>query len=575
MPLTPLLPGDPGELGPHRLIGRLGQGGMGTVFLGIDPDERAVAVKVLRAGPSDEQGRRRFRRELEVLRRIHGRHLVQVLGGDVDALTPWIVTRFVPGRRLDEQVHEYGALTGPALRRLADGLAEGLHALHRSGVVHRDLSPGNVLMVDGEPQVIDLGLAVVADVTAFTRTGVLLGTAGYLAPEQVLGEPSTAAVDVHAWGAVVAFAATGRPPYGTGRPEAVLFRLVHDAPDLDGVPAELAPLVARALAKDPARRPTPAELGQALDLLSPPSPSASSDGPRPGAPQPDVTELLGPQATQVLGRHADAVLATDPHPAADPPVGVTARLGAGAPGLVEGPEPVLTTVLGGPPTRVLPLARPAPPAPQDEWPVAEPWAGPEEPPRRSTGQAWVAAVGALGLLAGVAALAPLLAAGAAVLGLLAVQTVARARGARALRLERKGPRTSDGVVAVAQLPWHALRAALDVLVVLPLAVGVGAPVAYVVAQSLPLGQTWLPAQADIDGVQAVGIAAGLVLALTLALLQPRSRPGRLLLRRAATAPAPAAAAAVLLGAAVLAVAAVGLAVGVGVVWSPLGGAPLR
>ncbi|MBC7375789.1 MAG: serine/threonine protein kinase, partial [Frankiales bacterium] len=262
MPVTPLRDADPTRVGRHRLLGRLGQGGMGTVFLGVSPDDRAVAVKVLRDGLSDPDARRRFRHELEALRRVRGPHLVEVLDADVEADIPFLVTRFVPGTRLDDLVNRSGPLPLAALLPLARGIADALTVLHAEGVVHRDLTPGNVLVLDGEPHVIDLGLAMAADVTALTRSGLVIGTPGYLAPEQVTGSVFTEAVDVHAWGATLAFAATGRPPYGTGRPEAVLYRIVHGEPDLDGIPAELRELVSSAMDPDPRQRPA------ARDLLS-------------------------------------------------------------------------------------------------------------------------------------------------------------------------------------------------------------------------------------------------------------------------------------------------------------------
>jgi serine/threonine protein kinase len=178
VPIAPLRPGDPVVVGPHRLLGRLGQGGMGTVFLGVSPDERAVAVKVLRDAVGDPDARRRFRHELEALRRVRGPHLVEVLDADVEAEMPYLVTRFVPGQRLDELVATAGPLDGDALHGLARGIADALTTLHRAGVVHRDLTPGNVLVLDGSPQVIDLGLATAADVTAMTRSGLVIGTPG-------------------------------------------------------------------------------------------------------------------------------------------------------------------------------------------------------------------------------------------------------------------------------------------------------------------------------------------------------------------------------------------------------------
>lgn len=265
MTVTPLRTGDPGAVGPHRLLGRLGEGGMGTVYLAVTPDDRAVAVKVLRDTPLDgsETARRRFRQELEALRRVRGPHLVELLDADVEADLPYLVTRFVPGTRLDRHVEVHGPLPPEDLRALARGLADALGTLHEAGVVHRDLTPANVLLVDGSPQLIDLGLATATELsagTALTRTGTVVGTPGYLAPEQVTGTDVTPAVDVHAWGATVAFAGTGRPPYGTGRPEAVLYRIVHEDPDLEGLPVDLRALVEAATDPDPARRPAAGEL---------------------------------------------------------------------------------------------------------------------------------------------------------------------------------------------------------------------------------------------------------------------------------------------------------------------------
>ena len=271
MPVTPLRPSDPACVGPHRLLGRLGQGGMGTVYLGVSPDDRAVAVKVLRDGLADHDARRRFRHELEALRRVRGPHLVEVLDADVEADLPYLVTRFVPGTRLDDLVARTGALPLEDLHQVARGLADALSTLHGAGVVHRDLTPGNVLVLDGQPHVIDLGLATAADVTAMTRSGLVIGTPGYLAPEQVTGSAVSPAVDVHAWGATVALAGTGRPPYGTGRPEAVLYRIVHAEPDLEGLPPSLADLVVAAMegaAMLARARRDPSALRSAADLLA-------------------------------------------------------------------------------------------------------------------------------------------------------------------------------------------------------------------------------------------------------------------------------------------------------------------
>jgi hypothetical protein len=360
--LTPLRGADPAQVGPHRLLGRLGQGGMGTVYLGVSPDERAVAVKVLRDGLTDADARRRFRYELDALRRVRGPHVVEVLDADVDAETPYLVTRFVPGRRLDELVGAAGPLAGAALLQAAHGIADALVTLHAAGVVHRDLSPGNVLLLDGTPQVIDLGLAVAADVTALTRSGLVLGTPGYLSPEQVLGHPATAAADVHAWGATVALAATGRPPYGTGRPEAVLYRIVHGEPDLHGLPAPLDRLVPAAMSREPADRPTAEAL---VAALGGPSTTRPPDVRLPHDVAPtDVldTDLLTTQRLEGL-RLAPAAVAADrtaPQRAAagaglPPATGAgeptTALLPAAAPVGAAAPATALLDSPGAPPDR--------------------------------------------------------------------------------------------------------------------------------------------------------------------------------------------------------------------------------
>ena len=184
------------------------------------------------------------------------RHVAQVLDADVNGPSPYIVTRYVPGPSLDEAVRQSGPLRGRALLQLAGGLAEALAAIHATGVVHRDLKPGNVLLDDGQPVVIDFGIAHLPDTTRLTKTGLVMGTPGYLSPEVIEGRPASGATDVHAWGATVAFAATGRPPYGTGDFQTVFFRIIEGRAELAGVPPELLPLVTAALSADPPSRPT-------------------------------------------------------------------------------------------------------------------------------------------------------------------------------------------------------------------------------------------------------------------------------------------------------------------------------
>jgi predicted Ser/Thr protein kinase len=262
----------PERLGPYRVVRQLGQGGMGVVYLATDEAGQSVAVKALHPGTAQEENaRRRLGREVETMHRVRSPYVAQVLGADLDGATPFIVTRYVPGPTLDAVIATGGAMTGAALKRLAYGLAQALAAVHAAGVVHRDLKPGNVMISDGEPVVIDFGIAQLAETTRLTMTGMFMGTPGYLAPEVIEGKDTGSASDVHSWGATVAFAATGRPPFGTGAYEAIFFRIVHGQPDLDTLPLPIRSMVLRALARDPAGRPTATELVQwaaALDVTA-------------------------------------------------------------------------------------------------------------------------------------------------------------------------------------------------------------------------------------------------------------------------------------------------------------------
>jgi predicted Ser/Thr protein kinase len=248
----------PEKLGPYRLQDRLGEGGMGAVYLARDRERRPVAIKVLHSRVAVEPtARRRLAREVEAMRRVRSPYVAEVLDADVDHKFPYIVTRYVPGQTLDDTVREQGPLGAPALERLASGLAQALVAIHAAGVVHRDLKPGNVMLHNGNPVVIDFGIAQTGDsTTQLTQTGMFMGTPGYLAPEVIEGQPSSAASDVHSWGATLAFAATGRPPFGSGSFENVFYRIVQGQADVDGIPGPLGQLVSATLSRDPRRRPT-------------------------------------------------------------------------------------------------------------------------------------------------------------------------------------------------------------------------------------------------------------------------------------------------------------------------------
>lgn len=256
---------DPGRVGGYRLTGRVGAGGMGVVYTGLASDGRQVAVKVIRAEYAADPGfRARFAREVELMARVRNPSIAAVLDADTGAARPWLVTEYVPGPTLDQQVREHGPLAAGRVRTLALGVAEALAAVHAAGIVHRDLKPANVVLSPDGPKVLDFGIARAADETSLTRTGVLVGSSGWISPEQYRGEDPGTAADLFALGALLAFAATGRPPFGTGTAEAVAFRVLQDEPDLSPVPEELRGLVTRCLAKDPADRPSASELVDAL-----------------------------------------------------------------------------------------------------------------------------------------------------------------------------------------------------------------------------------------------------------------------------------------------------------------------
>ena len=275
----------PDRLGAYRLLDRIGEGGMGVVYLARDLGHRTVALKVLRSSVAgDPTARRRLAREVETMQRVHSPYVAEVIDADLTGEIPYIVTRFVPGRTLDDLVTECGPLQGAALARLACGLADALVAVHAAGVVHRDLKPSNVMLVHDTPVVIDFGIAQGPDATRLTMTGMFMGTPGYLAPEVIEGRPSSEASDVHAWGATVGYAATGRPPFGAGSYETIFYRIVNGQANLDGAPTALVPLLASALARDPAHRPPAIQLRAQAGVLDPaalvPAPVATGN---PGA----------------------------------------------------------------------------------------------------------------------------------------------------------------------------------------------------------------------------------------------------------------------------------------------------
>ncbi|MFB9894342.1 serine/threonine-protein kinase [Planobispora takensis] len=259
------------RLGPYRLLRRLGEGGMGVVHLAVDPQGRQVAVKVLRGEVAgDDVARRRLSREVETMRRVRSEYIAEVLDADVTGHRPYIVTRYVPGQPLDEVVKQDGPLDLPALLKVAHGVASALASVHSVGVIHRDLKPGNVLILDGQPVLIDFGIAQAVDATRLTQTGMFIGTPGYLAPEIIEGHEAGPEVDVHAWAGTLVFAATGEPPFGKGTLEMIFYNITAGKANVSGAPQELQPILRAALQRDPAKRPSAAELAVQVARLMPP-----------------------------------------------------------------------------------------------------------------------------------------------------------------------------------------------------------------------------------------------------------------------------------------------------------------
>ncbi|MET8099839.1 serine/threonine-protein kinase [Streptomyces sp. NPDC005236] len=261
--VQPARAGDPSRIGPYRIVGRLGAGGMGTVHAGVASDGTRVAVKVIHPSQAQEpEFRARFRREVDMSSRVTGPYLIPLLTSDASAPNPWLATEYVAGPTLDEQVLAHGRVTGPSLYAFAAATAQALAAVHSAGVVHRDVKPQNVILTSSGPRVLDFGIAHADDDTRVTRPGATTGTPGWISPEQYRTGAAGSEGDMFAWGTLVAYAATGRSPFGTGAPDVVAFRVTSGEPDLDGVPAPLREIVRRALAKESAERPSAADAAE-------------------------------------------------------------------------------------------------------------------------------------------------------------------------------------------------------------------------------------------------------------------------------------------------------------------------
>ena len=486
----------PDKLGDYRLLDRIGEGGMGVVFLARDGGHRTVALKVLRSSVAgDPTARRRLAREVETMQRVRSPHVAEVIDADLDGDMPYIVTRFVPGRTLDDVVTEDGPLHGQALASLAGGLAEALVAVHAAGVVHRDVKPGNVMLFQGTPVVIDFGIAQGPDATRLTMTGMFMGTPGYLAPEVIEGRPSTEASDVHAWGATVTFAATGRPPFGTGPYEGIFYRIVNGQADLAGVPAPLLPLLAAALARDPAHRPPAVQLCAQAAVLDPvslvqyPMPHGAQAGTMPAAGAGATTSdaAPAPAAGGPVAYVPSAPVANGPSGYVPPTVAGAEVNGAAAPPVRGGAAPAPGA--GSPHTRPMAQDRPLP---NDLGDVLTPvsYARREAAPRRAatvTGAPrqpaapaprtrWhaVLVVGTVLMAAGVSVILPVAGTVAALALFAGLRTAGLVQRRNTARRTARGARTMDPVVTVVTLPWFVLRALFGLLLLAPLALAAAA-----------------------------------------------------------------------------------------------------
>ena len=420
--MKPLRSEDPRQVGRYQLLGRLGAGGMGEVFLGQSPGGRLVAVKLIRGElAADREFRVRFAREVAAARHVSGMFTAPVVDADLDAARPWLVTAYVPGPSLAEAVDTQGPLPLSSVLTLAAGLAEGLEAIHAEGMVHRDLKPSNVLLASDGPRIIDFGISRAADATALTRANIFVGSPGYMSPEQALGEEIGPASDIFSLGAVLTFAAAGAGPFGEGTVTTLLYRVAHDRPATDGLPGQLRPLAERCLAKDPRMRPTPGEIltelgtvesgtnwlpqpvAETLIGYARPAPDATippaqpSPAPAPPAPAPPMRGPATPEPSGSAPPAADPPAPAPrlpapraPAPAAAADVPVSGVPGPGGPISRSGPRSLAdagapAATPGGVPSARAPVAPPGPgaaPAPGPGAPVSRSGPGGRVPPPR-------------------------------------------------------------------------------------------------------------------------------------------------------------------------------------------------
>jgi hypothetical protein len=345
--LAELQAGDPQRIGPYVLVGRLGSGGMGRVYLARSPGGRQVAVKVIRTELADDEGfRARFAREVTAARKVGGLFTAQVVDADTDGPVPWLVTAFVPGLSLAEAVDQGESLPPRTVLALAAGLAEGLHAIHAAGVIHRDLKPSNVLLALDGPRIIDFGISQAAEATSLTGAGLMIGSPGFMSPEQADGLPVGPATDIFSLASVLTFAIKGEGPFGVGDTSALLYRVVHGMPNLDRIPGRLQPLISWCLSKEAERRPSAAEFLSELTAAYPGTADLTDWLPprlRDAAAQRASSEYPGRQPLAIAAGRGVAESAVRPALAAAAPVDGAAQVASG----VEPFPPARTSLPGG------------------------------------------------------------------------------------------------------------------------------------------------------------------------------------------------------------------------------------
>lgn len=368
----PLGQGDPARTGPYRLEGVLGAGGMGRVYLGRTPAGSAVAVKVVhREYAGDASFRKRFEQEVAAARRVQGLYTVPVVDADLQDDEPWLATAYVPGPSLQQAVADGEPLPVDAAVGLVARVAEALQSIHAAGVIHRDLKPSNIILTADGPKVIDFGIARAADVTSVTATGMRTGTPAYMAPEYIRGQSVTEAGDVFALGGVAHFAATGRFAFGGGADHGVIYRVLEQAPDLDGCPEPVRAIAARCLEKDPAKRPTPAEVIELCRRVSgtgaadaaeiadahtrtavsvsgaePVTPNAPGSPNDPGSPDAATRTARSPRGSEPVAPVPPPAPAA-PAPARETPPGADTSANPPVPDPLTVPAPGLPLVLSG------------------------------------------------------------------------------------------------------------------------------------------------------------------------------------------------------------------------------------